>query len=255
MSSIAIVGYGNVGKNLHGELGWNVVAVIDPFVDGCLERGEERYDLAFVAVDTPLVDGYRLDTSTVDAALDEVDADVICIKSTVPVGYTRQVAERFEAEGRDCEVCFSPEYYGTTQHANNFEFDFTVLGGSDSACHKAIQALQDAYDARHRFITVGYEEAEVAKVMENAWLATKVDFCLGFKEICDNVGIRYERVRECFISDPRVNPAHTFVYDEHPFWSSHCLDKDVPYAAYHLGNEQLRSVVERNEARKAIHKR
>lgn len=69
------------------------------------------------------------------------------------------------------------------------------------------------------------------------------------------MGIRYERVRECFISDPRVNPAHTFVYDEHPFWSSHCLDKDVPYAAYHLGNEQLRGVVERNEARKAIHKR
>lgn len=255
MSRIAVVGYGNVGRNLHAEMGENVVAIIDPYVDGCMKRGDECYDVAFIAVDTPLKDGTQLDTSAVYAAVDEVDADVICVKSTVPVGFTRALDKRLRDEGRVCEVCFSPEYYGTTQHANNFEFGFTVLGGREYATHKVIQALQDVYDARHRFIQVGFEEAEVAKLMENAWLATKVDFCIGFRELCAREGISYDKVRECFISDPRVNPSHTMVYDSHPYWESHCLDKDVPYSASTLGIEQLSQLVARNESRKAIHKR
>jgi UDPglucose 6-dehydrogenase len=53
--------------------------------------------------------------------------------------------------------------------------------------------------------------------MLNSFLATKVSFCIQFKQLCDILNINYEELRELFILDPRINPAHTFVYDEQPY--------------------------------------
>ena len=243
MSDVIIIGFGNVGKNLKNELANLSPDVYDPFKG--VDTREGSYRLALIAVDTPYVSCENpCDTSAVIDAIGEADADVYVIKSTVPVGFTEQLAEE---TGK--RVVFSPEYYGTTQHASNFVMDFTVLGGRTEWCDVVQDALQDVYDARHRFIRVTSRVAEMAKYMENAWIATKVDFCIGFYEACENEGISYNDVRECFVADPRVSPCHTFVYREHPYWKSHCLDKDVPSIATQYGMEQLEQLIERNEKR------
>ena len=59
--------------------------------------------------------------------------------------------------------------------------------------------------------------------------------------------ISYEELRELFILDPRVNPSHTFIYDEHPYWESHCLDKDVPAIANFADAELLKEIIKFNE--------
>lgn len=240
MGKALIVGYGVVGRNLYRELGALDLSVNDKYkgIGGC----GGRYDVAFVCVDTPRTDSSACDTSEVWNAVEENDAGVYVIKSTVLPGTTDEIRER---TGK--RVVFSPEYYGGTPHCNNFEFDFTILGGPKEDCVEVIQLLQGAYDARHRFAMTDSKTAELAKYMENAWLATKVSFCGQFFEIASGLGVSYEELRELFVMDPRVNPSHTFVYGDHPWWESHCLDKDVPAIAEFADAPLLRSVIGFNE--------
>lgn len=67
--------------------------------------------------------------------------------------------------------------------------------------------------------------------------------------------VNYEDLRELFILDPRINPSHTFVYRKHPYYESHCLDKDVPaiteyMKAVHCDISFLENVIEYNNKRK-----
>lgn len=183
-----------------------------------------------------------MDCTEVRNAILENDAEIYVIKSTIPVGFTDELKRE---TGK--RIVFSPEYYGGTQHCNNFTFDFTILGGDKDDCIAVQQILQEQYDARHRFFIVDSKSAEMAKFMENAWLATKVTFMCELFRACKKADINFETVRELFIADPRVNPAHTFVYSKHPYYSSHCLDKDVPSIAYQYDIELLKKVIEINE--------
>ena len=82
--------------------------------------------------------------------------------------------------------------------------------------------------------------------MENSWIATKVTFCNEFYRACEKTGINYEEVRELFLLDERVNASHTFVYREHPYFDSHCLNKDVPSIANQFDIEILKSILNIN---------
>lgn len=244
MINSLIIGYGVVGKNLDEEIKALESDIYDKYkrIDG---KRNITYDVAFICVDTPYTDDRVNDIQEVKNALMENEADLFIIKSTILPG----TAETLEAvTGKNIVV--SPEYYGSTQHANNFDFAFTILGGDQVNTLKAQQILQHCYDARHKFHHVSFLEAEIVKYMENSWLGYKVSFMHQFKDICDNHGVAYEKVRELFILDPRVNPSHTFVYNDNQYWSSHCLDKDIPAIAETENADLLLSLIRFNEKRK-----
>lgn len=254
---VAIIGYGVVGQNLYKELYALHPDVYDKYKNIIIQNnkeadawnGEEEYDFAFICVDTPLKDD-KLDTSEVARAINENTAKIYVVKSTCPVGFTHTLS-RFVHK----KIVYSPEYYGNTQHCNNFKFDYTILGGDKSDCIEVQQLLQNCYDARHTFHITDGDTAELVKFMENSWIATKVGFCTQFYEIAKNHRIDYEELRELFILDPRVNPSHTFVYQDRPYWDSHCLNKDVP----HIANTEasatlLRDVIDFNDKQKETSK-
>lgn len=119
---ILIVGHGVVGKNLEKELEVLHPDVIDKYKPE--ENNIEvpygvRYDIAFICVDTPIRKEERVlcDTSEVKNAIMENEAEIYVIKSTVSPGTTEQL--RVKTGKR---IIFSPEYYGGTQHCNNFRF-------------------------------------------------------------------------------------------------------------------------------------
>lgn len=254
MDNILIIGYGVVGKNLEKELKPLSPDIIDKYKSeenkisqSAMENG---YDLAFICVNTPFTEENPCDCSEVINAIIEnkdklKDDGVFVIKSTILPGTTERIVKETQQN-----VIFSPEYYGGTQHNNNFEFDFTILGGEKKNCIKAIQILQKVYDGRHRFSMTDSRTAELAKYMENSWLATKVSFCSQFFEIAEKEGVNYEELRELFVLDPRVNPSHTFIYRDHPYWESHCLDKDVPAIAITEDAKLLKTVIEFNMKKK-----
>jgi len=239
--NVLIVGYGIVGKNLAKELAVLKPDIYDKYNPDDNSNRDIVYDVAFLCVDTPMNENCICDVTEVFDAVIHTKADVFVIKSTVLPGTTNDLKDM---SGK--EIIFSPEYYGTTQHNNNFNFDFTVLGGSVDACDKVAQLLQTVYDARHKFYIVDSTTAELAKYMENSYLATKVSFCVQFYQICQEIGVNYNQLRELFIADPRVNPSHTFVYQDKPFWDSHCLNKDVYAVATKYNAEFLKNVMNFN---------
>lgn len=246
MPNILIVGFGVVGKNLNKELQKLSPDIYDKYKPQFNTKRDIKYDVAFICVDTPMdADGQYLVISDVVSAIRETNADIYVIKSTMPVFKTELIADALHKK-----LVYSPEYYGSTQHCNNFDYNFTILGGNIEDCKKVQQILQGCYDASHTFRITDSNTAELAKLMENSWLATKVTFCTQFYEICQKYDINYEELRELFILDPRVHPSHTFVYSDHPFWDSHCLNKDVVSFANKAEAEFLQSVVKYNNEQK-----
>lgn len=245
MNNILIVGYGVVGHNLHKELEKLNPDIYDKFKTENNTKKDIKYDFAFICVNTPYTKEYPCDVSQVENAINETNADIYIIKSTIIPGTTEKFIKKYNKK-----IVFSPEYYGGTQHCNNFEFDFTILGGEKENCLKVQQLLQNVYDARHTFRIVDSRTAELVKYMENSFLGTKVAFCTQFYEIAKQIGVNYEELRELFILDPRVNPSHTFVYDEHPYFKSHCLDKDIPAIAETYDAELLMAVLRFNKKQK-----
>lgn len=242
---VLIVGHGTVGTNLERDISALSPDVRDKYktspADNTYEQGES-YDFAFICVDTPMTSAACCDVGEVENAVLENEAGVYVIKSTVYPGFTEALSEK---TGK--QIVFSPEYYGGTQHCNNFDFPYTILGGQREACLKVAQLLQHVHDARHSFHFTSSTTAELAKYMENSYLATKVSFCVQFYRLAERYGIAYEELRELFILDPRVNPAHTYVYEDHPYWSSHCLDKDVRTIAEHGDADFIKSMIAYNE--------
>ena len=241
-----IIGNGIVGKNLRKELFTLHPDVYDKYRPEDNSATGRRYDAAFICVPTPYLSAnLPCDTTEVEAAIAEHDADLYIIKSAVLPGTT----DRLQRETGK-HIIVSPEYYGSTAHANNYLFDFTILGGERWACVKAAEILQQCYDGRHHFHITDAKTAELAKYMENCYLAMKVSFCSQFAEIAEAVGVDYPELRELFLLDPRVNPSHTFVFPEHPCWDSPCLNKDVPAIAETYRAELLLAMIAFNNSRR-----
>lgn len=237
-----IIGYGVVGHNLETDLAkCGEVDICDKYKN--IIPKKSHHDIGWICVDTPLAEEGYLNYSEVENAIRENDCDLYVIKSTVPVGVTRSLAKKLKER-----LVFSPEFYGGTQHCNNFDFDFTILGYVNKRdAIEVQQELQKVYDARHVFRMCDSETAEMVKFAENAWLATKVTFCCEMFRACEKAGVAYEEMRELLLLDPRINPAHTFVYREHPKFDSHCLNKDVPHIANQFNIDLLKSIIEINK--------
>lgn len=244
MRRVLIVGVGNIGSRLYIEYGRLKPHRYDPF-KGFNEKEEGQYDLAFIAVDTPMREDGSCDLTQVETAIAETDAKVIVLRSTVPPGTTDLLKSR---TGK--RIVFCPEFYGTTQHCDSatFDFNYTILGGEIEDCNEVIQALQDVYDARHRFSVSTAKTAELAKYMENTFLAAKVSLCIQFWEIAKQFGVNYAEMRELWLNDARFNRAHTFVYEDHPYWKSHCFDKDLRALTRFSKAPLVEDIISYNEA-------
>lgn len=246
MKSVLIVGFGVVGHNLAKEIGKLNPDIYDKFKPQNNTKRDIKYDFCFICVDTPFVSAENpCDISQVKNAIKENEADIYIIKSTVLPMTTLKLQKEFNKT-----IIFSPEYYGGTQHCNNFKFDFTILGGVKWACVEVQQLLQEVYDARHVFRLVDSNTAELVKYMENCWLGWINSFYNQFALIAEKYGVWYEDLRELFVLDPRINPASSFVYREHPYWDSHCLNKDIPAIAIAAGAELLLDMIKFNNRQK-----
>ena len=119
MKSVLIIGVGNIGSRLYEEYRRLSPDRYDP-MKGYDEKRPIRYDFAFIAVDTPMNADDSCNLSQVRAALNDTDAEVYVLRSTVPPTTTDTL--RQETGKR---IVFSPEFYGTTQHSDEHAFDFS----------------------------------------------------------------------------------------------------------------------------------
>ena len=106
MKSVLIVGIGNIGGRLYREYRRLEPDRYDP-CKGYDEKKEGRYDFAFIAVDSPMSEDGECDLTQVKQALNETDAEVYVLRSTVPPTTTERL--KHETGKR---IVFSPEFYG-----------------------------------------------------------------------------------------------------------------------------------------------
>lgn len=220
---VGIVGCGHVGGAMK-EL-FSDAVVYDKYLGIGSEKEINNCNVVFVCVPTPMgVDG-GCDVSCVDEVLSWLNVDVIVIRSTVPVGYTKERARLLNKR-----IVFQPEYYGETYNhplANLKTRDWIVLGGMAEDTLIVAREYKKVYTAEIQIIKTDSDTAEMAKYMENAYLATKVIFCNEMYDIAQAYGIDYDELREIWLLDPRINRSHTFVYEDDRGYGGSCFPKDM----------------------------
>lgn len=226
MYNILINGYGNIGKYMYKELEpllkYNyTIDVYDPNIEQYREKFDKNYLIEFICVPTDNYNDWTVNTSIVEEIIRKSTSEYTVIKSTVPVGFCDKMSKTKK------QLIYSPEYYGTTQHAPQ-NLNFLVLGGNKTDCNVIAQLYYKIKSCDFRIHFTDYKTAELAKYMENCFLGLKVTFCCEFADIAEEFGISYPELREIFILDKRMGESHTFVDVETPYYDSHCLNKDIP---------------------------
>lgn len=224
--STLIVGWGHVGQAIgkYFPEAWNVD------VDGSIRKASgiadwnapEIFDIGFYCVPTPACPTGECDLFYLAQAVDSWHgrAKAWCIKSTVEIGTTAKI-ER---------ACFSPEFYGETlgHTFSSLRRDpFVILGGPPEITKIFATAWSTVLTAEARIFQTDPWTAELMKLMENSFLATKVSFCNAFYDLAEAAGVDWNELRELWLLDPRVGRSHTFVYPENRGFGGKCLPKDI----------------------------
>jgi UDPglucose 6-dehydrogenase len=220
---IGIVGLGHVGSAMQKIFPGAVI--YDKYKKIGSIKQINSCDVAFICVPTPENTDGSCNTSIVDGILKEIKTDLIVIRSTVPVGYTEKKAHELKKN-----IVFQPEYYGETvghPFADLNNRGWITLGGEETAVKKAVEVYQSVYTSDVFIFQTDSKTAELAKYMENAFLATKVTFCNEFYDIAEKLGVNYNQLREVLLMDPRIGRSHTFVYPKDRGFGGSCFPKDI----------------------------
>ena len=220
---ISIIGYGHVGKAMH-KLFPDAYIYDEPLMIG---TKKEAYfaDISFICVPTPSEINGNCDTTIVESIIEEIESKIVVIRSTVPVGFT----EKMKAKTLK-KIIFQPEYYGETvahPFADLNNRDWLTLGGDKDDVNVVLEAYQKVYNSDIKIIITDSKTAELAKYMENCFLALKVTFCNEFFDIASAYGVNYHELREVWLADSRIGRSHTFVYEDNRGFGGKCLPKDT----------------------------
>jgi len=220
---VGIVGHGVVGTAVHN-LFPQAVVYDEPLGIGSREE-INRCDIAFLCVPTPMAEDGSCCTAIVQSCLEWMESDVIVIRSTVPVGFTDAMAEKYRKK-----IVFQPEYLGeTTAHPfmDMRSRSWISIGGEKSAVSRVVELYQSVYNSNVTFYLTEAKVAEMAKYMENTFFALKVTFCNEMYDAAQALGVDYHQVREVWLADPRISRSHTFVFRDSRGYGGKCLPKDT----------------------------
>jgi len=209
---IGVIGCGVVGGTLADafeDMGFPV-SRLDP------QKGYdtlEKSDVLFICVYD-----YRL----VEGIVKEHEADVIAIKTTLPLGTTDKLIQRYGDN-----IAYVPEFL--TEKTAKIDFlcpDRVIIGCVSNFVKDLLLTIHSPFNAPI-FVTSPLE-AEIIKLACNAHHALKVEFANEIYDICQSFGADYEVVRKGIEADRYITPCHMDVFDKgYRGFGGKCLPKDV----------------------------
>lgn len=245
---IAIVGYGHVGKAMH--LLFKNAIIYDKYLKIGKISEVNSAELGFICVPTPMKETGECDTTEIEEALSLITCDCIVIRSTVPIGFTDKMKDKYHKR-----IIFQPEYYGETMShpfANLRNQTWLSFGGEGKDVDFAIRAYQEVITSSVKINIYPAKAVELAKYMENSFLAAKVIFCNEIYDIANALDVDYNIAREVWLSDPRIGRSHTFVYKNNRGYGGSCLPKDIASLVFQADSVQidptlLKAIIQKNK--------
>ena len=230
---IGIIGQGFVGNAVYQKFkNYYDIKTFD--IKGMMYCNSEEQetmscDVVFICLPTPMNQDGSCHTDIVEEAVASISGlskgNIVVIKSTIPPGTVAKWNKRYD----NLNIVFNPEFLTEANAVKDYE-DQTriILGGPRKSTTKLKPLFSKAFPKAH-IIKTDSTYAEMIKYVTNCFLATKVSFANEMYDICEGLGVDYDKVIEYATYDERLGTSHWSVPgpDGDRGYGGHCFPKDV----------------------------